>query len=92
MTITDIDNGIFAYFNGSEIKRSIFKNSLDYINLKDEQINKILSILEKYKRKYLNIYTPLITYATELDKKIENLIEQYKKGEYICSNCLYFTT
>lgn len=80
MTIMDMDNGIFAYFNGSEIKRSIFKNSLDYINLKDEQINKILSILEKYKRKYLNIYTPLITYATELDKKIENLIDQYKKN------------
>lgn len=78
MTLMDINHGIFAYFNGSEIEKALFKQKLTGINLSDEGIRKILSILEKYKSKYLNIYTPLLTYADELDQKIENLIEQYK--------------
>lgn len=79
MTLTDMNRGIFAYFNGSEITKSNFKFSIAGLNLSEEKIKHILYILEKYKQKYLNLYTPLIAYAEELDKKIENLIEQYKE-------------
>lgn len=81
MTLFDINRGIFAYFNGDENQRFIFKHSLAGINLSDEEIRKILSILEKYKQKYLDIYNPLIEYANELDRKIETLIDEYKRNE-----------
>lgn len=80
MTLIDISNGIFSYFDGPEINKTRFKLSLGDINLSDEEIRQILSILENYKRKYLEYYNPLIEYADELDRKIGALIEQYEKS------------
>lgn len=81
MTLHDIDSGIFAYLNGTEIKRTIFNQRIGWVNLSDEEIKKILHILEKYKNKLLEMYNPLISYADELDKKIEDLIQQYEREE-----------
>lgn len=79
MTLYNINDGIFGYFNATDIKKELFQQRLRNVILTDEEIRRILEVLDKYKAQFLVMFSELLEYANDLDSKIATLIEEHKK-------------